>query len=79
MTRIYVTETEPDPQMIMALADKDERIIKLEVALRRAIHLVETIRPLVMWPMGDEDTLYDDQWASLTLELIREALAGKET
>lgn len=31
----YVTDREPDPQMIMMLADKDERIAKLEAALAR--------------------------------------------
>ena len=60
-------------------ADAIARITELEVGLRRAIHLVETISPRVMWPMDDEDTLYNEQWASLTLELVREALAGKET
>ena len=59
-------------------SDAIARIAELEAGLRRAIHLVETIRPLVMWPMDDEDTLYNEQWASLGLDLVRDALAGEK-
>jgi hypothetical protein len=52
------------------------RISELEVGLRRAIHLIEVIRPIAMWPLDDDEAIYTDQWASATLALVREALAG---
>lgn len=40
--KVYVTDSDPDPQVIMMLADKDERITDLEGALRSirtALHI----------------------------------------
>ncbi len=54
-----------------------ERIAELEAGMRRAIHLYETVRPLVMWLMDDEDAEYGAEWAEITLDLVRDALAGK--
>jgi hypothetical protein len=53
------------------------RIAELEAGMRRAIHLYETVRPLVMWPMDDEHDEYGAEWAEITLGLVRDALAGK--
>ena len=56
----------------------EKRIAELEVGLRRAIHLYETMRPIVMWPMNDENATYDDKWAEITIGFVRDALAGKD-
>lgn len=56
-----------------------DRMKELEVGLRRAIHLIETTRGYVMWPMDGEapEDIYTEEWASLTLELCKDALAGE--
>jgi len=60
-----------------------DRIKQLEVGLRRAIHLIEKQRSYVLWPMDYDDdptdgTIRDEEWASITLELCKDALKGKE-
>lgn len=55
------------------------RIKQLEVGLRRAIHLIETQRGYVMWPIEDDnfEEIYTAEWASIMLEQCKEALKGK--
>lgn len=61
------------------IGEHEKRIADLEAGIRRAIHLVETIRPLVMWPIDDPNQIYNEEWADASLDLVRDALAGKET
>lgn len=52
---------------------------QLEVGMRRAIHLIETLNQYVVWPVDrDHDDIYHEDWAAASLELVREALAGKK-
>lgn len=67
-----------DPAYNRRLAEfKDKRIAELEAGLRRAIHLAETIMPIAMWPDDNPEELYGDEWAHITLGLVREALGDK--
>lgn len=56
-----------------------DRITELEVGLRRAIHLIERLMPYVMWPDTDYPTLEGEGWAHTSLDLVKEALAGKKS
>jgi len=55
---------------------KRDRIAELEAGLRRAIHLIEVMRPISMWPVEDQDAIHTEEWASLTLQLVRDALSA---